>query len=228
MDKQKSTPRRKFIQHIAAGAAALGFLSLPKTITAAPSLLEQQTSDADKWFDQIKGKHRIVFDATHPHETFPFAWPKVFLLTNQATGTPLKDNSVVVVLRHNAIPYAFNDNMWSKYKLGDVFKIDDPKSKISSLRNPFSNPQHDDFVVPGLGPVAIGVNDLQKDGVMFCVCDMAMTVYSAVVAGQRNEQASDVKKDWVANLLPGIMQVPSGVWAVGRAQEHGCKYCFVG
>jgi len=41
-------------------------------------------------------------------------------------------------------------------------------------------------------------------------------------------KAEDVKKDWVANLLPGIQVVPSGVWAVGRAQEHKCAYVFAG
>jgi len=29
-------------------------------------------------------------------------------------------------------------------------------------------------------------------------------------------------------LFPGIQVVPSGVMAVGRAQEHGCTYCFAG
>jgi intracellular sulfur oxidation DsrE/DsrF family protein len=40
--------------------------------------------------------------------------------------------------------------------------------------------------------------------------------------------ADDVMKDFKANLIPGVQIVPSGVWAVGRAQEHGCKYCFAG
>jgi intracellular sulfur oxidation DsrE/DsrF family protein len=31
-----------------------------------------------------------------------------------------------------------------------------------------------------------------------------------------------------AAVLPGVKVVPSGVWAVGRAQEHGCQYIFVG
>jgi hypothetical protein len=64
----------------------------------------------------------VVFDATQPHGVFPFAWPRVFLLTNAATGTPEKDNSVVVVLRHDAIPYAFEERLWAKYKFGEVFK----------------------------------------------------------------------------------------------------------
>jgi len=69
---------------------------------------------------------------------------------------------------------------------------------------------------------------LQDSGVMFCVCDAAMTVYSAALAQGMNADAGEVKKEWLAALLPGIQVVPSGVWAVGRAQEHGCTYCFAG
>jgi hypothetical protein len=37
-----------------------------------------------------------------------------------------------------------------------------------------------------------------------------------------------VKKEWTAGILPNIQLVPSGVWALGRAQEKGCTYCFAG
>jgi hypothetical protein len=62
---------------------------------------------------------------------------------------------------------------------------------------------------------------------MFCACAMAITVYSAVAAGATNQDAATVKKEWLANLIPGIPAMPSGVWAVGRAQEHDCGYCYV-
>ena len=172
--------------------------------------------------------HRIVFDATHPEEVFPFAWPRVFLITNDKTGTPAKDCSVVVVLRHSASPFAFEDRIWQKYNFGKKFKIDDSATKTASLRNPFWQPKKGDFTIPGIGEVQIGINELQEDGVMFCVCDMAITVQSAVIAKDMKLDATEVKKDWLTGLLPGIMVVPSGVWAVGRAQEHNCAYCFVG
>ena len=44
--------------------------------------------DPEAWFNKIKGKHRVIFDVTQPRGVMPFAWPKVFLLTNAATGTP--------------------------------------------------------------------------------------------------------------------------------------------
>ena len=226
-----ASPRRKFLQTLATGTAALGIASVitPFQQIKAGSLpaLHDNNSTPDEWFDQIKGKHRMIFDVTEPYDVFPFAWPKVFGLTNAATGTPEKECSRVVVLRHSGIPYAFNDSMWAKYKFGEMFKIDDPKTKKPSVRNPFWMPQPGDFKVPGIGNVAIGINELQESGVLFCVCGMAITVFSAITADQVKVQADDIKKEWMANLLPGIPAMPSGVWAVGRAQEHGCAYCFV-
>lgn len=228
MDKSKTiSNRRKFLGNLAGSAAAIGVLSIPSSIKAAPSVFEP-SDDAEEIFKKIKGKHRVVFDATRPHEIFPFAWPRVFLLTNEATGTPAKDNSVMVVLRHNAIPYAFEDRLWTKYQFGEMFKADDPATKTASVRNPFWKPAAGAFSIPGFGVIPIGINELQDSGVMFVVCDAAMTVYSAVAAQKMNMDAAAVKKDWVSGLLPGIQPVPSGVWALGRAQEHGCSYIFAG
>jgi intracellular sulfur oxidation DsrE/DsrF family protein len=221
--------RRNFLTRIAAGAAALGIASIanPLRLDAAP-IASDLSDDADAWFNKIKGKHRMVFDVPRPHEIFPFAWSKVFLLTNAATGTPEKDNSVVVVLRHDGIPYAFEDRLWAKYKFGETFRIDDPATKAPAVRNPFWKPKPGDFKVPGIGNVDIGIDQLQDNGVLFCVCDVAMTVYSTVAAQGMNQDPAEVKKDWLSGLLPGVQPVPSGIWAVGRAQEHGCTYCFAG
>ncbi|MDQ6757362.1 MAG: twin-arginine translocation signal domain-containing protein [Bacteroidota bacterium] len=227
-NKKHKSPRREFLGKIAAGAAALGLLSIPSSVKAAPALFDETTHDADEFFKKIKGKHRIMFDAPKPNGLYPFVWPKVFLLTNAATGTPEKDNNVVVVLRHEAIPYAFENSLWTKYKFGDMFKVDDPRSKATAVSNPFWKPKVGDYQVPGFGNVAIGINELQDSGVMFVVCNAAMTVYSAVVAQQMKMNAADVLKEWTAGVLPGVQIVPSGVWAVGRAQEHGCAYCFAG
>jgi hypothetical protein len=223
-----TTHRRGFLGTLAAGAAAMGMATLASPLHAAAGVSPAfgSAEDADAWFARVKGKHRMIFDVTQPHDMLPFAWPKVFMMTNAATGTPEMENSVVVVFRHDGIPYAFEDRMWEKYKFGEVFKANDPLTKAPAVRNPFWRPKPGDFKVPGLGPVEIGINQLQDNGVMFCVCDVAMTVYSSALAGSGDGAA--IKKEWMSALLPGIQVVPSGVWAVGRAQEHGCAYCFAG
>jgi hypothetical protein len=87
MQTNNANSRRDFLGKLATGAAALGAASMvPFNVNAGTA--GNGDSDADEWFSKIKGKHRIVFDATQPHEIMPFAWPKVFLLTNSATGTP--------------------------------------------------------------------------------------------------------------------------------------------
>ncbi|HJP63466.1 MAG TPA: hypothetical protein VJ844_08500, partial [Mucilaginibacter sp.] len=204
-----------------------GILANPLAASAA-ELSHDNVSDADEWFNKVKGKHRIVFDVTQPNGIMPFAWPKIFLVTNSATGSPESDCTVVVILRHNAIPYAMGNDLWAKYKFGEMFKINDDETKKPAAQNPFWQPKAGTFKVPGVGPVEIGINELQASGVMFCVCDMALTVHSAVVAMGSKQDPASIKKEWLAGLLPGIQPMPSGVWAVGRAQEHGCTYCFAG
>lgn len=225
------TNRRDFLGKMMLGATALGLpvlSSLPLQAATAAATTSDSSEDPDAWMNRIKGKHRLVIDVPRPHEIFPFAWARVFLLTNEATGVPEKDCGVVIVLRHDAIPYAMKDDLWVKYKFGEVFKADDPLTKAPATRNPFWQPKPGDFKVPGVGNVAIGINELQESGVMFCVCNVALAVYSAVVAQQMGIEAEEVKKDWMAGILPGVQVVPSGVWAIGRAQEKNCSYCFAG
>jgi len=230
MNTQSLHPdRRQFIGSLAAGAGSLGFASVLTSIPVdAMALKEGGLSDPEKWAEKIKGKHKIVIDATQPHGIYPFAWPRVFLMSNQALGSPANECCAVVVLRHAAIPYAFDHETWEKYKLGEVFNAPDPATNKPAVRNPFWKPAKGDYNVPGIGEVAIGINELQESGVLFSVCDAAMTVFSASLAQQLNQPAAEIKKDWAAHLLPGIQVVPSGVWALGRAQEKGCGYIFAG
>lgn len=230
-DITETTDRRGFLGSIATGAATVGLAAIasPLKLHAEEIIgVNNNPADPEEMFKKIKGKHRIVFDATRPHEVMPFAWPRVFLMTNEVTGTMEKDCSVVVVLRHDAIPYAFEDRLWEKYKFGEMFKANDPETKAASVRNPFWQPKPGAFKIPGIGEVAIGINELQKSGVLFCVCNAAMTVYSAVAAQSMGMDAAAVKKEWEAGLLPDITVVPSGVWALGRAQEKNCGYIFAG
>ncbi|MBK5286150.1 MAG: twin-arginine translocation signal domain-containing protein [Bacteroidia bacterium] len=248
--ENQKTQRRGFLGALATGAAALGLATITspfklnaqepqKTVPlnapqepkkSVPSTPPQEGENpGDVWLRNLGGKHRVVFDATRPHELIPFAWPRVFLLTNAATGTPENDCGVIVVLRHEAIPYAFEDRIWASYKFGEMFKADDPKTKAPAVRNPFWQPMRGDFIIPGFGQVAIGINELQASGVKFCVCDAAITVYSSMAAEGDNAKLSlSMKRKWLEGLLPGIQVVPSGVWALGRAQENGFKYIFAG
>jgi len=225
MKTEKSNPRRKFMGAMMLGATASTLSLLANPVYA--NLLEfdnQKMGDADDWFDKIKGKHRIVYDGSTPHDGFPIIWNWAFYLSNNETGSNDSDITAMTVLRHNAIPFALTSEIWKKYKLGEIFGVTDNATKEPSLRNPYYQPQDGDFPMP----VIQGIKDMQQRGALFCVCNLAISVYSGVVAQKMGLDAKKVYQEWIDAIHPEIQLVPSGVWALGRAQEHGCGYIFAG
>lgn len=215
--------RRKFVGAIAAGASGL-LTGLPGGSTASPLERNTDFSEAEAFFNKVKGSHRIVYDASEPHDGFPMIWTWVFYKTNNQTGSPDSDITAMVVLRHNAIPFAMEDRLWEKYKLGEFFKIEDKNTGAPAVRNPLWMPKEKDYPLPGID----GIKTLQERGALFCVCDMAIRVMSGFAAQAAGQDAEVVRQDWLSGILPGVQVVPSGVWAIGRAQEKDCAYCYAG
>jgi intracellular sulfur oxidation DsrE/DsrF family protein len=222
IDMKDTIHRRGFLGTLAAGAATLGLASLPAAEALATPPPGTIATEFEAMCKKLKTrKHRQVFDAPMPNHGFAMIWSWAFLTTNNATGTQDKDLGIIVVLRHEAIPFAMEDRLWEKYKFGEVFQIEDSTTKKPSVRNLVIKPE--DFPLPEMAMGAV-----QKRGVEFGVCDLALTFYSSKMAKDMNMDAGEVKKDWVSGVLPGIRLLPSGVWAVNRAQEHGFTYCFAG
>ncbi len=215
--------RRKFLGTMATAVGLSGLQPLMAG-TLPEERFNASLNDADEWFKKVKGSHRIVYDAPEPHHGFPVIWAWAYYLTNNQTGTTDDDMTAVVVLRHNAIPFAMNDELWAKYKLGDTFGVNDNSTQMSAMRNPYYQPKEGDFPMPQIQ----GIKDMQDRGAMFCVCDLAIQVYSSGVAQAMELDPETVKNEWISGLLPGIQLVPSGVWALGRAQEKGCGYIYAG
>lgn len=217
-----TTPRRGFLGTLAATAAA-GLASLtPLRLEAQPRRGSTSGVDAafETWLNRITGKHKMVFDAPEVNGGMPVIWPRIWLNGNNDNyATKDADNSAVVVMRHSAIPMAMRDDVWAKYKLGEAFNIKD--GEAPATKNIFAKVMP--LPLPGTGTEA-----LLASGVMIGVCNVALTVYSAMVAQKMGVDAAAVKADWVAALLPGTQVVPSGVLAVARTQEKGCAYCFAG
>ena len=223
------THRRGFLGRLAAGAAAIGLggLAAPAGAVAQPTRAGRDVAanpEFEAWLNKITGKHKMIFDVPEPNDGFVFAWARVFLnTTNENYGTTDAENSAVIVLRHAGIPFAMESAMWAKYKLGEQFKITDAATKGPSVRHPLIHLKPGDAPIPGMG-----TDELLAKGVLVGVCNIALTFYSMHLASAMGMQAEAIKKDWVANLLPGVQVVPSGVIAVNRSQEKGCAYCFAG
>src|SRR5258707_14884557 len=216
--------RRGFLGRLAATAAA-GVAGLtPLRLEAQPSRHEPILGAADPsfetWLNRITGKHKMVFDAPEVNSGMPVVWARGWLNTNNDNyGTTDAQNSGVVILPHASIPLAMVDALWAKYHLGEVFELKD--GDAPAMRNTFAKQLP--LPLPGTG-----VEQLLAKGVMFGVCNVALTIYSGAVAQKMGLDAATVKADWIAGLIPGCQVVPSGVLAVSRTQEKGCAYCFAG
>jgi intracellular sulfur oxidation DsrE/DsrF family protein len=214
------TERRGFIGRLTLAAAALGIggSAAPLAAEAVQRSRAGTDPELEAWFGKLNGKHRQIFDAPYPNEGMPGVWPKVYLLTMGATY-PGETGTAMAILRHHAIPLAMQDSLWAKYKLGEMFGI--KVGDAPATANPYAT-------ITGLPIPGLGIAELLKAGVLIGCCGAAISVYSAAAAKQMNMDANAVKAEWIAGLFPGIQVVPSGVMAVGRAQESGATYCYAG
>ena len=157
-----------------------------------------------------------------PNDGFALVFAMNFLnMYNEVYHIPDSDLTAVVGIRHFASPMAFNDHIWAKYKLGKFAKINDPATKAPAIRNIYT--REETMMLPGSS-----LGKLQARGVIFTMCNVALTLLSGMAAKAAGLPAAPAKAEWVAGLLPGITLVPVGVMAVNRAQEKGCTYCYGG
>ena len=212
--------RRDFLGLAAFAAAAGVGAALPAAQAQAAT---EPSTDFTRWLDSIPGRHRQLYDMADVNGGFGLAWSWVFLTTGaKGYGVPESDLGVVVILRHDSLPLAFNDSVWAKYKLGELLHIEDPETKAPAVRNPY-------WLKPGALPLPeAGIQKLIERGVKFAVCNMAITFRSGMVAKKLGLKHEEVMKDWLDAVYPGMTVVPSGVLAINGAVSRGCVYVFAG
>jgi intracellular sulfur oxidation DsrE/DsrF family protein len=145
------------------------------------------------------------------------------MTTHNQTGTADNDLTAMIVLRSKAIPLALEDKIWTKFKLGKMFKLVDYGTNAAAERNLYWSPKAGEMPEDGMS-----IKALMERGAKFCVCETAIKMSSRMYAKAKSLDVEEVKNEWIAGILPGIQLVPSGVWALNRAQESGCSYCSAG
>jgi intracellular sulfur oxidation DsrE/DsrF family protein len=202
-----SHPRRHFLGRAAAALAALA-TGIPEIADAAPG---RDENDHDAWIKAMRGKHRQFFHAMTAEET-PMRMASNFLDAYR-DAFKAKDGEVnaVVGIHGAALAIGFNDAAWAKYSMGKGASVIDPTTKEPAVRNVFATG-------------TLGVETLQKRGIVFLMCNTALRARSRQVAAERGETYEAVYADLSASRLPGVILVPAMVVAVNRAQEAGFTY----
>jgi hypothetical protein len=126
------------------------------------------------------------------------------------------------VLRHAGTVIAMNDFLWEKYALGERAKVKDPITGKDALRNPFLHVSKDDKD-PLVSPEA-SLEGLIASGAVLLVCNKAAMRYAGQMAQKFNRDPEEVRAEIRANIVPGVMLQPSGIYATLRAQDAGCAF----
>jgi intracellular sulfur oxidation DsrE/DsrF family protein len=108
--------------------------------------------------------------------------------------------------------------MWERYKLGEDTKTKDPSTSLPALRNIFWSSR-----TPTSGATRT-IEALQRRGMILLVCNVALGNMGDRLATDANRPVPEVQAELRANLVPGAVLVPSGIYALIRAQNAGCAY----
>ena len=225
-----SPERRSFLTSLNAGAASLAALALSGVARAqgkSTARWEPARHEKDDWFDQLPGKHRLVFDTISlEHVTNATLFANNFIRVNQADyGLQSNDLAVVIVVRHRSTPFGYNDAMWAKYgaPIAARSKMEDPKTKQPPKINIFNARDYGEL----LNNRGTTLDSLFKLGVQLAVCSTSTRGYATSIAQDVGGDADAIFKELTANLVSNTnaRMVPAGIVAVNRAQERG--YAFV-
>lgn len=223
------TPRRSFLTRLAGGAAALalgprlGALSA----TAPPAPATPATSRAewdDSWVRRITAPHRQVFDSPEIEEGVALHQARTWIQGyREVYSTTDADHNAVIVIRHAAVPMVMDDATWDRFELGAANELKDPTTGEPARRNPFLDVQPGDqysLVWPDGG-----LDSLMTRGAIVVACNLALQrIVRLIRAANPSATREDAQAEMLAHVVPGVVVMPSGIFAVTRAQEAGCHY----
>jgi len=222
-------PRRWFLDHLGSALTGVGaaIAIMPATAraqSAANPNWQPARHELDDWFDKGSAKHRFVFDAPSP-DGFGGAllYANNYYIANQSGyGLENSDLAVVIVARHNSMPFALNDAMWAKYgaPISQQINFTDPKTKQPPSANLYLN------ATPGMANLGVSLDSLLKRGMQLAVCQMATRAVAGTIARAVGSTANEIYDELAANLVSNSHLVPAGIVAVNRAQERGYSFVY--
>jgi hypothetical protein len=239
----RSTPRREFIGQLTASAIVLASAACATPVVAGQSTTVPGPTPAprnntppvpvhwdDSWFSRLTAKHKAVFDSPAIEDGLAVSQASGYVRgMRDAAGAGMDDVQTVLVMRHAGIPMVFNDAMWEKYEIGKEEKVKDYSTKKWATRNPFSAPPPPKGDAPAR-PAPTNARPqgtlswLGSNGHILLGCDLATRGFAGQIAERTKGQMQTIYEELKANLVPGVILQPTGVYAVHRAQEAGCSY----
>jgi hypothetical protein len=173
------------------------------------------------WADKVQGRFRAVFDSPEISEGAALFRAMLWCDEYKAVyGTARSEMSPVLVVRHEAIHLAMNDSYWQRFKIGKEVKLKTPEGKKWAEANPIR-------VTPPGTPERFARYNLETfiaEGGIVLACGLAFSDAVAKFTKEEKLESAAARQRAIEHLIPGVVLQPSGVFAVLRAEEAGCKY----
>jgi intracellular sulfur oxidation DsrE/DsrF family protein len=212
------TSRRAFISHLGlASAAVAGGRVLPvEPLPGSPDTWDMS------WLEPLKAaSYRAVIDVSTLEDGYALHLASMLMdQAHEVHGTSDEKTKIVLVHRRGGTPIVFNDTLWERFPIGEQTKQSDSATKAPLRRNPFYHSRPDASAESAASKLAT----LQRRGVITLVCNIAANNWAGSLAEATKRDVAEVKKEVFGNLTPGTIVVPSGVFALMRAQNAGCAY----
>ena len=204
--------RRDFLTSLTLAAATIA-------LDQDEALAESRSSAWDtSWIDSLaKAKYRVVFNGSDVADGIVLDYTSTFLDNfHEVHDTHDADTRPVIVFRRLGTVMALNDAIWERYGIGADRKVDDPSTKAPATRNPFWS--------RGGDRSATSIESLQKRGLICLACNVSLGSMGYTFAQKSGRPVEEVRKELRENLIPGGIAVPSGIFALIRAQNAGCAF----
>ena len=217
--------RRQFLGNVAALSA--GGVLLPSALGAESPAVEPVSADWDmSWRDRVRGEFRAVFDNPIVNEGVGL-WRAIDWKRNvmEVYGEPAKDASIVLVIRHEAIPMIMNHAFWERHEVGADLKVND-RSGSPAKYNPYlaregASGEGDGRRSGGGGTI----DSFIASGGIVLACNYA---FGRSVVGKEARKAgidsAAAREVVLKQVIPGVILQPSGFFAVIEAQRAGCHF----
>jgi hypothetical protein len=211
--------RREFLAQLGVAAAAIAF---DADEMRAASVATAGSPWDTSWLDRLAAaQYRVVFNASDIADGAAMAYASTFFdHFHEAHGTSDAQTRPVIVFRRLGTVMALNDMLWEKYAIGDDRKVSDPATNAPAKRNVFWK------AAPNASPEAVStkIETLHKRGMISLVCNIAAMNVCYSLAQKSGRDVEEVRQEVKANLVPGAILVPSGIYALIRAQNAGCAF----
>jgi hypothetical protein len=218
--------RREFLNWLG-GTSMFAFAGLPIARHSRPAPGAAHPAPIEdkfdvSWADRVQGKFRAVFDSPEISEGAALFRAMIWCDQYKSVyGTARSEMSPVLVVRHTAIHLAMDDSYWKRFEIGKEVKLKTPEGKKWAEANPIR------VTAPGAPEKFANYNleHFMADGGIVLACHLALL--GEVVEKFKKEdklQGDAAEQRAREHLIPGVILQPSGVFAVLRAEEAGCRY----